>query len=221
MGLHTRLTSLSRNLFRKQRAERELDDEIHSYAQLLADEKIRNGMIVEEARRAARFELGGVEQVKEQVREARAGHLLETFWRDLRITIRGLRKKPGFTIVVVLSLALGIGANAAIFSLIDAIVFRPMPVPHASEVITIDTAASKLTRYGGSSYLDYVDFRARAKSFQSLAIAQPISAGMNSSAVAPGSRPENVYGAMVSGNLLSTLQIRPIVGRDFLLEEGQ
>src|SRR5205807_1672564 len=102
-----------------------------------------------QARRSARIELGGVEQVKEQVREARAGHLLDSFWRDLRIALRSLRKKPGFTLVVVLSLALGIGANAAIFSLIDAIVFRPLPVPRPGEVIAIDTAASKLTRYGG------------------------------------------------------------------------
>ena len=165
---------------------------MRSYDQLLADEKIRNGMSPQQARRNARIELGGIEQVKEQVREARPGHLLEAFWRDLRITFRGLRKKPGFTIVVVLSLALGIGANAAIFSLIDAIVFRPMPVPYAGEVIAIDTAASKLTRYGGSSYLDYVDFCARAKSFKSLAIAQQMSAGMNAATAAPGSKPENI-----------------------------
>jgi hypothetical protein len=156
----------------------ELDDEVRSYAALLADEKIQAGMTNEQARRNARIELGGIEQTKEQVREVRAGHLLESFWRDQRIALRALRKKPGFTIVVVLSLALGIGANAAIFSLIDAIVFRPMPVPHAGEVIAIDTAASKLTRYGGSSYLDYVDFCARAKTFKTLEISQQMSVGI-------------------------------------------
>ncbi len=221
MSQLTRLTSLARNLFQRRRAERELNDEVHSYVQLLADEKIRNGMSAEQARRSSRIEFGGVEQVKERVREARLGHLLESLSRDLRITFRGLRKKPGFTIVVVLSLALGIGANAAIFSLVDAIVFRPIPVPHAGEVVAIDTAASKLTRFGGSSYLDYVDFCARAKSFESLAIAQQMSAGMNASTAAPGSKPENVAGLLVSANFFAALEVQPLLGRGFLPEEGQ
>ncbi len=220
MSQLTRLTSLVCNLFQRRRAERELNDEVHSYVQLLADEKIRNGMSAEQARRSSRIEFGGVEQVKEQVREARLGHLLESFSRDLRITFRGLRKKPGFTIVVVLSLALGIGANAAIFSLVDAIVFRPIPVPHAGEVVTIDTAASKLTRFGSSSYLDYVDFCARAKSFESLAIAQQMSAGMNASTAAPASKPENVAGLLVSANFFAALEVQPLLGRSFLPEEG-
>jgi putative ABC transport system permease protein len=221
MSQLTRLTSLARNLFQRRRAERELNDEVHSYLQLLADEKIRNGMSAEQARRSSRIEFGGVEQVKERVRDARLGHLLESLSRDLRITFRGLRKKPGFTIVVVLSLALGIGANAAIFSLVDAIVFRPIPVPHAGEVVAIDTAASKLTRFGGSSYLDYVDFCARAKSFESLAIAQQMSAGMNASTAAPASKPENVAGLLVSANFFAALEVQPLLGRGFLPEEGQ
>jgi predicted permease len=221
MAVLKRLASLFHNIFRKHRAERELDDEVRSYSQLLADEKIRNGMDAEDAHRTARIELGGVEQVKEQVREARAGHLLETFWRDLRVAVRGLRKKPGFTIIVVLSLALGIGANTAIFSLIDAIVFRPMPVPHASEVIAIDTAASKLTRFGGSSYLDYVDFCARAKSFKTLAISQQTSVGMNAATAAPGSKPENIAALLVSANFFSALEVQPMIGRAFVPEEDQ
>jgi macrolide transport system ATP-binding/permease protein len=221
MGLLTRLASFSRNLFSKHRNELELDDEIRSYAHLLTDEKIGSGISPEQAYRQARLELGGIEQVKEQVREARAGHLLESIWRDLRITARGLRKKPGFAIVVILSLALGIGANAAIFSLIDAIVFRPMPVPHASEVIAIDTAASKLTRYGGSSYLDYVDFCARARSFQTLTIAQQMSVGMNAATAAPGGKPENVAALLVSANFFQALEVQPRIGRSFLPEEDQ
>jgi predicted permease len=221
MSLLPRLKSLSRNLFHRKRAEQELDDEVRSYAALLADEKIRTGMTKEQARRNAGIELGGIEQTKEQVREVRAGHLLESFWRDLRIALRGLRKKPGFTIVVVLSLALGIGANAAIFSLIDAIVVRPMPVPHASEVIAIDTAASKLTRYGGSSYLDYVDFCARAKTFKTLEISQQMSVGMNAATATPNSKPENVAGLLVSANFFPALEVQPLLGRGFLPEEGQ
>jgi predicted permease len=219
MSLFARLASLKRNLFRRKHAEADLDAELRSYADLLADENRTNGLTAAEARRRAQIEFGGLEQVKENVREARAGHYIETFWRDLLLAFRNIRRNPIFTLIVVFSLALGIGANAAIFSLADALILRPMPVPNANEVIVVDTAASKLSRYGGSSYLDYIDFRARAKSFQSLVISQPMSAGMNTSSAASDSKPENVYGAMVSGNLLSTLQVKPIVGRDFLPEE--
>ncbi len=198
-----RLTSLLRNLFRRKQADQDLDEEVRSYMALLTEENISAGMS------------------QDQARDARTGHLLEAFWRDLRLTFRSLRKKPGFTIVVVLSLALGIGANAAIFSLIDAIALRPLPVPHASDLIAIDTAASKLTRYGGSSYLDYLDFCARAKSFKSLAIAQQISAGMNAATAASGSKPENIDGHLVSANFFSALEVQPILGRGFLPEEGQ
>jgi predicted permease len=221
MSLITRLASLKRNLFQRKRAESDLDAELRSYADLLADENRTSGASADEARRNAEIEFGGLEQVKENVREARAGHLLEMFARDLRLAFRNIRRKPGFTIIVVVSLALGIGANAAIFSLADAIILRPMPVPHASEVIVIDTAASKLSRYGGNSYLDYLDFCAQAKSFDTLAISQQISAGMNTSAAAAGGKTENISGVIVSANYFSALQLKPIVGRDFLPEEGQ
>src|SRR6516164_7186072 len=221
MALHARLTSLARNLFRTQRAERDLDEELRSYLELLTQEKIKTGMPAEEARRQARIELGGAEQVKEQVREVRAGHLLENLGRDLRFTFRALRKRPGFTAVVTLSLALGVGANAAIFSLVDAIILRPLAVPHQGDVIVIDTAASRLTRFGGSSYQDYLDFCNRASSFQALLITQQVSAGMNPSGIVPDSEPQAVYGSLVSANYFSALEVQPALGRGFLPEEGQ
>jgi putative ABC transport system permease protein len=219
MQILDRTKSLFRNLFRRNRADADLDAELRSYTDLLTDENRAQGLTPAEARRKAQLDSGGLEQVKESVRDARAGHHIETFFRDVRLAFRNIRKYPGFTLIVVLSLALGIGANAAIFSIADALILRPLPVPNAGGIIVVDTAASKLSRYGGSSYLDYIDFRARAKSFQSLALSQPMSSGMNTSAAAPDSKPENVYGAMVSGNLFSTLQVKPIVGRDFLPEE--
>jgi predicted permease len=219
MSLFRHLASLKRNLFRRKHAEADLDAELRSYSDLLADENRAKGQTPDEARRRAQIDFGGIEQVKESVRDVRAGNYIEIFFRDVRLAFRNIRKYPGFTLIVVLSLALGIGVNAAIFSFADAIILRPLPVPNASEVIVVDTAASKISRYGGSSYLDYVDFRARSKSFQSLAISQAMSAGMNTSAGASDGKPENVYGAMVSGNLLSTLQVKAIIGRDFLPEE--
>ena len=149
--------------------------------------------------------------------QSRIVSLVETFWRDVRLTLRSLRRRPGFTAIVLLSLALGIGANTAIFSLVDAILLRPLSVPNPDAMITIDVAASRLTQFGGASYLDYTDFRSRGKSFESLAIAQNISAGMNTGE----GDPQVVFGLLVSGSFFSTMQVQPALGRDFRPEEDQ
>ena len=140
---------------------------------------------------------------------------IEAFWRDLRVTLRSFRRKPGFTLVVVLSLALGIGANTAIFSLVDAILLRPLPVPHPHDLVVVDIAASRLTQFGDASYLDYRDFRSRSQSFQSLAISQSMSAAMNSGQ----GDSQMVWGLLVSGSFFSTMQVPPVLGRDFRPEE--
>jgi putative ABC transport system permease protein len=149
--------------------------------------------------------------------QSRFVSLLEAFGRDVRRTLRSLRQRPGFTFVVVLSLALGIGANTAIFSLVDAILLRPLPIPHPEQLVAIDVAASKLTQFGAASYLDYTDFRSRSKSIQSLAVAQSISAGMSTGS----GDPQVVFGLLVSGGFFPTLQVQPSVGRDFRREEDE
>ena len=122
-----RLASLFRNLFRKAAIERELDEEVCASLEELTDEKVRAGLLPGEARRRARLEFGGPEQVKEQVREVRAGAWIETVLRDMLYALRALARAPGFTAVALLSLALGIGGNAAILSLVYAILVRPLP----------------------------------------------------------------------------------------------
>jgi len=142
--------------------------------------------------------------------------LLDALARDLRFTFRALRRNPGFTFTVVISLALGIGANTAIFSGVDATLLRPLPIPNPRELVTIDITASHLTQFGDTSYVDFTDFRSRSRAFEDLAISQGMSAGMTSGQ----GEPQIVYGMLVSASFLSTLHVQPVLGRDFRPEEG-
>ncbi|MGH9851103.1 MAG: ADOP family duplicated permease [Blastocatellia bacterium] len=138
MPLLSRLASLWRNLFYRARKEQELTEELDAYLELLIEQKLNEGLEPAEARRAALIELGGKQQVKEQVREVRVGHQLETIWQDLRYALRMLRRNLGFASVAVLSLALGIGANTAIFSLIDTVLLKMLPVKNPEQLVFLE-----------------------------------------------------------------------------------
>jgi predicted permease len=141
-GVLARLGSFFRNLLRGSRLDRSLDAELNGYVEMLASEKIEQGMEPERARREARIALGGVEQVKEQVRAVRAGALLEQVARDCRYALRGLRKAPVFTLTATATLALGIGANTAMFSVVDALLLRPLPVTRPDRLVAVYHGAS-------------------------------------------------------------------------------
>src|ERR1700722_5131791 len=127
MSLFTRLASLKRNLFRRKHAEADLDAELRSYADLLTDENRAKGFAPDEARRKAQIDFGGIEQVKEAVRESRSTAFLDSVIQDLRFALRLSRKNPAFTAAAILTLALGMGANAAVFSIVDSVFFRALP----------------------------------------------------------------------------------------------
>ena len=205
--------------FRRNQWDAERAAELESHLQMETDRNVEAGMSPADARAAARRKLGNPARIRETIYEMNSISFLDAVWRDWRLSLRGLRKRPGFTMAVILSLALGIGANAAIFSLVDAIVFRPLPVPNPGGLVTIDIAASRLTSFGASSYLDWVDLSARSKSFQALATRQDMSAGMNPAGAVRDGKPQVVWGQLVSGNFFSMLGVQPTLGRTFLPEE--
>jgi putative ABC transport system permease protein len=138
MPLFVKVKTLLRNLLSTRRVEADLDHELHSHLEMLAEEKIGAGTSLQEAQRAARIELGGIEQLKQQLRDQRLGNWLHSVLFDCRFALRQLRKSPAFTIVAVLTLALGIGVNATIFTLINGFLLRPLPYPHAERVVEVD-----------------------------------------------------------------------------------
>jgi hypothetical protein len=138
MALPAKARSFLRNLISTQRGEADLEQEVQSHLVLLIEENIRSGMQEKEAQRAARIELGGIEQVKEQVREVQIGNWLRSVISDCRYGARQLRKNPMFTAVTVMMLALGIGANTAVFSILDSVLVRPLPYPKAERLVKAD-----------------------------------------------------------------------------------
>jgi putative ABC transport system permease protein len=209
----SRMRHLWANLFHKARRDQELEAEVAGYVEMLAAEKMRAGMSADEARRAAMIEAGGVEQVKESVRDVRTGARLETFWQDIRYGLRMLARAPGFTAVAVLTLALGIGANTAIFSLVDAVLFRVLPYEAPDRLVIVSELAPG-NRGISVAYANYLDWKAQNQSFERLAICN--STGVIMQAVEGSDR---LSGWMVSADFLRTLGVPVSLGRDFSGED--
>ncbi len=211
--------SLLRSLFRRRRIDADLDAELRSTVELLADQKIKDGMAPEQATRAAKLELGGIEQVKEEVRAARIGAWLDTLLQDVRFGLRILRKSPGFTAVVILTLALGIGASTAIFSLVDVVLFRPLPIAHPNQVVRLTGGDVKdVSRYGFMSFPAYLELRDRASAFSNMA-ADIDRLPVNFSSVVSGSL--RVDSGMVTGSYFETLGVKAEIGRTIGVEDDR
>src|SRR5688572_22415109 len=218
MRLRSRLSSLWRNLFHKDRVEQELSQEVQAYLEMLIEIKIKEGLHPTEARRAALIELGGMEQVKERVREIRMGQTLETIWQDLRYSARMLRKNPTFTLIAVMTLALGIGANTAIFSLLDALLLKPLPVKQPEQLVVVNTQVPGPARPGYSSY-SYPVFREMRE--KNTAFSGMFARSGLQMSLSGGGQTERVQGEEVSGNFFSVLGVTPQLGRLLTEEDDQ
>jgi putative ABC transport system permease protein len=209
MLLH-RLASILRWLVHRNRVEQDLNDEVQAFVDMAAADKVSDGVLPTEARRLAVLDLGGIEQTKERVRTYRHGALLGDVGRDVRYAFRMFAKHPSFTFVIVLTLALGVGANTAIFSLIDALMLRWLPVRNPQELVQL-TFTSSDAKSPATSF-SYPIARAMADQHEIFAGVAGTGGGTNFDVGAPGSV-SRVSGAMVTGEYYETLGVNPVIGR--------
>src|SRR6266851_108194 len=200
------------------RVERELDEELQFHLEHKIEEGIANGLSPKEARYAAMRAMDGLEHRKEEMRDMRRIHWLTDFLDDARFAVRSLRRTSGLTAFVVITLALGIGMTSATFSMVDALIFRPYPVPRPSGVVTLasTTHDSNLDDF---SYREYLDIRGKTKSCDGvIANANMEAVGFSAE---PGATPRVRGGMMVSGNYFHVLGVEPRLGRGFREDEDQ
>jgi MacB-like periplasmic core domain len=208
-----------RSLFRWAEADQELADELRDHLERRAEEYVAKGMAPEEARRKALLEIGGIEKCSEECRDARRVNWMQDFFQDLRFGLRMLRKSPVFTAVAVVTLALGIGANTAIFSLTDQILLRELPVPHPEQLVILRSPGpnhghtwSDVDQGAQSfSYLMYKDLRERATVFSGLLACREATVN-----VYGHGETERANADLVSGNFFQTLEVQPALGRLFM-----
>jgi predicted permease len=215
MKLWSRIKSTLRNLFRKPQIESHLDQELRAYVDLVTDEKIAAGMSAAEARRTALAELGGIEQLKQAVREHRAGTGIELLGQDARYALRQLRRNRGFTLTAITTLGLGIGATTAIFSAVYSLLLRPLPFHDSQQLMYISSDFPK----GRWDILLSPDFTAAQSGTRSFAqFAGYTDRGVNSNLNGAGD-PIRVSRINVTANFFPTLGVRPRLGRNFSSNE--
>lgn len=216
MRLHVWIRSLFRSCFRRSELDRDLDDELHSCLRMLVEEKVRAGMDPVEAARRARIELGGVEQVKERVRERRLGAGLDTLAQDIRYAFRTFKRSPGFTLTAASIIALGVGPTTTVFSIANALLHRaPDGVRGSSEIVSV-YCTGRDARWGTCSYPVIRDYREADNGLAAVAAMEFFPATLTAGRAA---EPRVVSGVAGSSDYFSVLGTRPLVGRFFLPEE--
>jgi predicted permease len=204
-----------RSLFRMEQVDRELEEELSAYVEMASDEKMKQGMSRQEAARQVRLERGSVDRAKETVRAAGWESFVETCWQDVRFGARMLRKNPGFTLVAVLTLALGIGANAALFSVVNGVLLNPLPYPHPEELVSLAQNLPPFSQLA-ISYPDFVDWTRMNRTFQALAAYRRDDFNLTGSVQA-----QRVTATHVSASFFPLLGARPVIGRNFSPDEDQ
>jgi len=194
-------------LFRRTQLNAEVEDELRSHIQHRADHLERSGVPRAEAERRARVEFGGQARFQEECREAASGTFVESLWQDLRFAARMLRKSPGFAAVAVATLALGIGANAVVFAVLNALILRPLNVPDPGSLWGIERGANKAVNH---SYPDYLDLRDRNRSFEDLAAYNVTTVGIEA-----GNNASAAWILETTGNYFDALRVQPYLGRFF------
>lgn len=207
-----RLKAAIRNFVRRSEREHDLDAELRSYVEARAAEKIADGTVAGQARRDVLMEMGGMEQLKEDVRDVRSGAWLEQLAQDLRFAFRMLRKAPGFTAVALLTLALGIGANTAIFSVIYGVLLQPLPYPEADRIANVWVYFSPQNNPRGHLCVaDFLDWRAQNHAFE-----DPSANQNNLYDITGIGTPEQVFGVSVTSGFFPTMRVPPLIGRTFV-----
>jgi len=201
--------------FRRGKWERELGDELRFHVEQQTAANVAAGMPREEARRQAMLQFGGAESVKEDCREQRSGFWLETLWSDMRYGVRMMARSPGFTIVAILTLALGIGANTAIFSVVNGVLLSPLPFPQPEQLVTLSESKPNFAT-GSISYLNFRDWQKNNHTFSSMAISRPISFSLTGTGEA-----EQLKAELLSSDYFSLLGVKPIIGRMFAPGEDE
>lgn len=205
-----------RGLFGHKRLERELDDEVRFHLEMQIEDNLKAGMNPAEARYAALRSLGGIEPMKERYRERRAFALVETMAQDIRYSLRTLRKSPGFTTSSIAVLALAIGANTAMFSVLNAVLFRPLPYRSPEQLAMLWTERpSQNLREGRSAYWTVEQWRRQSKGFADMAVFDPVSVTLTSA-----DKADRIGVARISPNFFPLLGVQPLHGRLFSAEEA-
>ncbi len=206
-----------RSIFHKNQAELDLSEELQFHLQNQIDEYVAQGMNPKEARHSALRSLGGIEQAKEECRDARKVNLIENFLQDVRYGIRMLRRSPGFSILAILCLTLGIGANAAVFSWIEGILFRPYPgVAHQERLVALGGTSRGEARGNPLSWPDYLDLQRSCTLCETLFVSK-----ITGTTLSIGDRAERTTGSIVSANYFDAIGVPPRLGRGFLPGEDQ
>jgi predicted permease len=200
----------------RERRDREIADELRTHVAMAVADRIGRGETAAQAEANARREFGNLAVVGEATREAAGGLWLERLTQDIRFGVRMLRRTPGFSIVAVLCLALGIGANAAVYGWMEGIVLRPFPgVADQERIVAVAGTAKGTTGFSDVSWPDFIDLEKGSTSFEDLIVSKIVGTSLTS-----GDRAERAVGLMVSANYFDALGVRPILGRGFASDEG-